>query len=65
MNPVPEICREKVFIPPVMTTKDIKEKYGLNSKRATDVERQGFFVKNYSRKQVIIDPTPKRFWKNL
>ena len=76
MNSVPEIRREKVFIPPEMTTKEIKEKYGLNSKRAADVKRQGFFVKNYSKKQIIIDPenfdsatsysTAKRvYWKNF
>jgi hypothetical protein len=48
MNSVPEIRREKVFIPPEMTTKEIKEKYGLSSKRVREVLKQGFFVKNYS-----------------
>ena len=56
MNAFPEIRREKVFIPPEMTPKEIKEKYGLSSKRAREVLKQGFFVKNYSRKQIIIDP---------
>ena len=76
MNSVTEIRREKVFIPPQMTTKEIREKYGLSSKRAREVLKQGFFVKNYSRKQVIIDPenfdpavsysTAKRvYWKNF
>jgi len=76
MNSVPEIRREKVFIPPQMTPKEIKEKYGLSSKRAREVLKQGFFVKNYSRKQIIIDPenfdpatsysTAKRvYWKNF
>jgi len=76
MNSVPEIRREKVFIPPQMTTKEIKEKYGLSSKRAREVLKQGFFVKNYSKKQIIIDPenfdpavsysTAKRvYWKNF
>jgi hypothetical protein len=76
MNPIPEIRREKVFIPPEMTPKEIKEKYGLSSKRAREVLKQGFFVKNYSRKQIIIDPenfdpavsysTAKRvYWKNF
>jgi hypothetical protein len=55
MNSVPEIRREKVFIPPEMTTKEIKQEYALNSRRARDAKRKGFFVKNYSRKQVIID----------
>ncbi len=76
MNSIPEIRREKVFIPPEMTTKEIKEKYGLSSKRAREVAKQGFFVKNYSKKQIIIDPenldpatsysTAKRvYWKNF
>jgi hypothetical protein len=56
MNAVPEIRREKIFIPAEMTTKEIKEKYGLSSKRSREVLKQGFFVKNYSRKQIIIDP---------
>ncbi|PIU51937.1 hypothetical protein COS91_01840 [Candidatus Desantisbacteria bacterium CG07_land_8_20_14_0_80_39_15] len=76
MNPVPEIRREKVFVPPEMTTKEIKEKYGLSSEKSYKVKKQGFFVKNYSKKQIIIDPenfdpaisysTAKRvFWKNF
>jgi hypothetical protein len=55
-NCLPEIRREKVFIPPQMTPKETKEKYGLSSKRAREVLKQGFFVKNYSKKQIIIDP---------
>lgn len=76
MNSVPEIRREKVFIPPEMTSKEIQEKYGLPKERAWVAKRKGFFVKNYSKKQVIIDPenfdpsvsysTAKRvFWKNF
>jgi len=76
MNSVPEIRREKVFIPPEMPVQEIKEKYGLSSKRAREVLKQGFFVKNYSKKQIIIDPenfdpavsysTAKRvYWKNF
>lgn len=56
MNSIPEIRREKVFIPPEMPVQEIKEKYGLSSKRAREVLKQGFFVKNYSKKQIIIDP---------
>ncbi len=56
MNSVPEIRREKVFIPSEMTTQEIKQEYALNSRRAAEAKRKGFFVKNYSRKQVIIDP---------
>jgi hypothetical protein len=55
MNSVPEIRRERISIPPDMTRGEIKEKYGLTAKQAGDALRSGFFVKNYSRKQVIID----------
>ncbi len=76
MNCIPEIRREKVFIPPEMTTKQIRDEYGLSAKRAREAMKQGFFVKNYSRKQIIIDPdnfdpsvsysTAKRvYWKNF
>ena len=76
MNSVPEIRREKVFIPPDMTAQEITEKYGLPKERSWKVKKQGFFVKNYSKKQVIIDPsnfdpaisysTAKRvYWKNF
>jgi hypothetical protein len=76
MNSVPEIRREKVFIPPEMSSKEIQEKYGLPKERSWAAKRKGFFVRNYSRKQVIIDPenfdpsisysTAKRvFWKNF
>jgi len=56
MNTIPEIRREKVFIPREMTPKEIREKYGLSSGRSRQVKKQGFFVKNYSKKQIIIDP---------
>ncbi|HYA90248.1 MAG TPA: hypothetical protein VEK32_01985 [Thermodesulfobacteriota bacterium] len=76
MNTVPEIRRERIIIPPEMTPKEIKEKYGLSAKRARAAMKQGFFVKNYSKKQIIIDPenfdpavsysTAKRvYWKNF
>ena len=57
MNPVPEIRREKIFIPSEMTAQEITEKYGLPKERAWKVKKQGFFVKNYSKKQVVIDPS--------
>ena len=56
MNSIPEIRREKVFIPTAMTTQQIKQQYALNSRRAAEAKRKGFFVKNYSKKQIIIDP---------
>lgn len=55
MSSVPEIRRERVIIPPDMTTREIKEQYGLTAKQAGDALKSGFFVRNYSRKQVIID----------
>jgi hypothetical protein len=76
MNSVPEIRREKVFIPSTMTTQEIKQEYALNSRRAAEAKRKGFFVKNYSKKQIIIEPenfdpaisysTARRvYWKNF
>jgi hypothetical protein len=55
MHPVPEIRREKVLIPPGMSTKAIRETYGLSSDRAYAARIQGFYVRNYSKKQIIID----------
>ena len=76
MNSVPEIRREKVFIPPEMTVQEITEKYDLPKERAWKEKKQGFFVKNYSKKQIVIDPSnfdpaisystaKKVFWKNF
>jgi len=76
MNSVPEIRREKVFIPPEMTTQEISEKYDLPNGKAWKAKKKGFFVKNYSKKQIIIDPSSfhvptsyntawKVFWKNF
>ena len=59
-----------------MTTKEIKEKYGLSSAKSYNAMKQGFFVKNYSVKQIIIDPenfdpaisystAKKVYWKNF
>ena len=76
MNALPEIRRERVLIPPEMSSKEIQEQYGLPSARAYVARKKGFFVKNYSKKQVIIDPenfdpsisystAKKVFWKNF
>jgi hypothetical protein len=56
MSSVPEIRRERIIIPPEMTKGEIREKYGLSARRATQALKQGFFIKNYSKRQVIIDP---------
>jgi hypothetical protein len=55
MDPVTEVRREKVFIQPGMSTAEIRKTYGLSSDRAYDARVKGFFVKNYSKKQIIID----------
>jgi len=54
---VKEIRRQKVFIPAGMTTKQIMEKYGLRQGAAYSARKKGFFVKNYSRPQVKVDPS--------
>jgi hypothetical protein len=55
MDPVPEIRREKVFLQPGMSTAEVMKMYGLNSKQAYDARVRGFYVKNYSKKQIVID----------
>ena len=50
-----EVRREKVFIPQDMTTKEIIEKYGVSSSCAHSAKKRGWFIKNYSRNQIIID----------
>ena len=55
MGPVPEIRREKVFLQPGMSTEEVKKAYGLSSDQAYKARVKGFFVKNYSKKQIIID----------
>ena len=51
----PEIRREKVFLQPGMSTAEVMKTYGLSSARAYAARIQGFFVRNYSKKQIIID----------
>ena len=74
--PVPQVLREKVFIERGLTNAEIAEKYGVPRERAYRVRQKGFFVRNYARKQVLIDPesfdpaisysTAKRvYWKNF
>jgi hypothetical protein len=55
MEPVPEIRREKVFLQPGMSTADVMKTYGLSSRQAYAARVRGFFVKNYSKKQIVID----------
>ena len=60
MNSVPEVRRERISIPAEMTIDEVQEKYGLSRNRANQVRKQGFFVKNYMKKQIVID----RFLRN-
>jgi hypothetical protein len=53
MDLVPEIRREKVFVQPGMSTAEVMKAYGLSSDRAYAARVKGFFVKNYSRKQIV------------
>jgi hypothetical protein len=55
MGPVPEIRREKVYLQPGMSTEDVRKAYGLSSDQAYKARVKGFFVKNYSKKQIVID----------
>ena len=54
---VKEVKRQKIYVPKSMTTKQIMEKYGLKSRAANTAKKKGFFVKNYSRPQVCVDPS--------
>jgi hypothetical protein len=50
-----EVRREKVFVPSEMSTKEIREKYCISATCAFTARKRGWFIKNYSRNQVIID----------
>jgi hypothetical protein len=55
INVDPEIQREKIFILSEMSTKEIIQKYSISKSCAERARKRGWFVKNYSRNQVIID----------
>jgi len=57
MEGVEEVRREKIFVPPGMSTKEIREKYDFDYQSAWRAKNKGFFVKNYSRPQVKVDPS--------
>ena len=38
-----------------MSTEDVRKAYGLSSDQAYKARVKGFFVKNYSKKQIVID----------
>ncbi len=54
---VKEIRRQKVYVPKSMTTNQVMEKYGLKPEAAYTARKKGFFVKNYTRPQVKVDPS--------
>ena len=54
---VKEIRRQKVIVPKSMTTNQVMEKYGLKERSGHTARKKGFFVKNYSRPQVCVDPS--------
>ena len=54
---VEEIWRQKIHVPKSMTTNQVMEKYGLKQGAAYTARKKGFFVKNYSKTQVCIDPS--------
>ena len=54
---VKEIRRQKVYVSKSMTTNQVMEKYGLKPGAAYSARKKRFFVKNYSRPQVCVDPS--------
>jgi hypothetical protein len=54
---VKEIRRQKIYVPKSMTTNQVMEKYGLKPGTAYTARKKGFFVKNFSRPQVCVDPS--------
>ena len=52
-----EIRRQRVYVPKSMTTNQVMEKYGLKQGAAYSARKKRFFVKNYSRPQLCVDPT--------
>jgi hypothetical protein len=54
---VKEIRRQKVYVPKSMTTNQVMEKYKLKPGDAYTARKKEFFVKNYSRPQVKVDPS--------
>ena len=55
MNGVTEIKREKVFVDQKLTCREVMEKYKIPETTAYYARKKGFFVKNYSKRQIMID----------
>jgi len=49
------VKREKVYVDQSLTTAQISEKYGIKKSSAYSAKRKGFFVKNYRKRQIMID----------
>lgn len=59
-----EIRCKKVFVPSKLTASEISKTYGINQAQQT-MKKNAFFVKNYTRKKIIIDLTNKFLPSNL
>jgi len=55
MDPVPEIRREKIYLQPGMSTAEVARTYGLSMEQAYKARVKGWYIKNYSKKQIVID----------
>ena len=50
-----EIRREKVYVDTSLSIAEIRRKYNLPSSTANGAKKKGYFVKNYTGRQIIID----------
>ena len=53
---IKEVIREKIIIASGMTTKEVRLKYGLKMNAACNARKRGYFIKNYSKTQVKVNP---------
>ena len=49
------VKREKVYVDQSLTNSQIRKKYNLTASAACNAKRKGFFVKNYGKRQIMID----------
>jgi hypothetical protein len=49
------IKREKIFVDQSLTSSQIRKKYDLTATSSYVAKRKGFFVKNYGKRQIMID----------
>ena len=54
-NTDPGIRCEKVLVPPDLSFKEIMGKFEFSKTTAFNAKKRGWFIKNYSRNQIIID----------